>query len=119
MRTPYVWGSPAEEELLDTLSFDDWLQPNKESSFLIKVSSSAMIDAGIHPEDVAIIERGRQPKDGDIILAQVDEQWVMRYYQHNNGQPYLLPANREHDALIPQGILQVIGVVVACIRKYH
>lgn len=113
------WGTPAEEELLDTISFDDWLNPNKEASFLIKVSSDAMIDAGIHPDDVVIIERGKKPQAGDVVLAEIDDQWVLRYYEPNNGSPYLLPANGKYPELIPHDSLNITGVVVACIRKYH
>lgn len=113
------WGTPAEEELLDTISFDEWLNPNKESSFLIKITSDAMIDAGIHPGDIVIIERGKKPNNNDIVLAEVDENWMLRFYQHNNGQPYLLPANGNYPQIIPEEALTITGVVVACIRKYH
>lgn len=113
------WGSPAEEELLDTISFDDWLNPNKEAAFLIKVTSDAMTDAGIHPQDVLIIERGKKPRGGDVVLAEIDDEWVMRFYQTDSGKPYLLPANGRYEAIYPQGELRVIGVVVAAIRKYH
>ena len=115
---PTAWGSPAEEELLDTISFDDWINPNKESSFLIKVSSDHMIDAGIHPNDVLIVERGKKPKNGDVVVAEVDSEWVLRYYQLENGQPYLLPANGHYNEVFPQTQLIVVGVVKACIRKY-
>lgn len=113
------WGSPAEEELLDTISFDDWLQPNKDSSFLIKISSDAMVDAGIHPDDVVIVERGRKVTENAIVVAVLDRQWVIRYYQLENGQPVLLPANGRYASLYPQDTLEIIGVVVACIRKYN
>lgn len=112
------WGSPAEEELLDTISFDDWINPNKESSFLIKVASDAMIDAGIHPGDVLIVERGKRPASGDVVVAEVDNEWVLRYYQIEQGRPYLLPANGRYEEILPHTSLTVIGVVKACIRKY-
>lgn len=115
---PTAWGSPAEEELLDTISFDEWINPNKQSSFLIRVSSDAMIDAGIHPGDVLIVERGKKPKSGDVVVAEIDTEWVLRYYQLDQGKPYLLPANGNYTELFPQATLTVIGVVTACIRKY-
>lgn len=115
---PTAWGSPAEEELLDTISFDEWINPNKQSSFLIKVSSDSMIDAGIHPDDVLIVERGKKPRSGDVVVAEVDNEWILRYYQVSEGKVYLLPANGNYQEIFPQTTLTIIGVVKACIRKY-
>src|SRR3989344_6234946 len=49
--------SPAEEELLDVMSFDEYLTPNKEASYILKVKGDSMMDAGIHPGDMVIVER--------------------------------------------------------------
>ncbi len=75
------WPSPAEEELVDTLSLDDWLIGNRQATFMLKVSGDSMIDAGIHPGDTLLVERGRTPKNGDIVVAEVDSQWTFKYCQ--------------------------------------
>lgn len=69
--------SPAEEELRDVISFDEYLVPRPEASFLLKVSGDSMIGEGIREGDMVIVERGREPKNGDIILAEVDGAWTM------------------------------------------
>ncbi len=111
------WPSPAEEELLDTISFDDWLI--QDSAFLLKVSHNAMQDAGIHENDTIVVQRGRKPKAGDIVIAEIDGQWVLRYYQVEEGKPALYPANGMYQVLYPNETLSVVGVVTACIRKYY
>lgn len=73
--------SPAEEELRDVISFDDYLAPHPETSFLLSVTGDSMIGAGIMEKDLVIVERGRQPRDGDIILAEVDGNWTMKYFR--------------------------------------
>src|SRR5438132_714620 len=55
---------PAEEELLDVMDFDEYLTPNKESSYILKVKGDSMIDAGIHPGDMVIVERKSSYKPG-------------------------------------------------------
>ena len=45
--------SPAEEELLDTMSLDEYLIENKEAIYLLKVTGDSMLDAGIQPGDLA------------------------------------------------------------------
>lgn len=73
--------SPAEEELRDVISFDDYLVAHPETSFLLSITGDSMTGAGIMEKDLVIVERGRQPKNGDIILAEVDGNWTMKYHK--------------------------------------
>jgi repressor LexA len=110
--------SPAEEENVDTISLDDWLIKNKEASFMLKVSGESMIDAGIKPGDMVILERGKQPKNGDIVVAEVDHDWTIKYYQKRGAAVTLIPANKLFKPIVPREELKVAGVVTAVIRKY-
>jgi SOS regulatory protein LexA len=112
------WPSPAEEENVDTISLDDWLIGNKEASFMLKVSGDSMTDAGIQPGDMVILERGRTPKNGDIVVAEVDREWTIKYFQRSGGRVTLVPANRRYKPISPEEELRVAGVVTAVIRKY-
>lgn len=112
------WPSPAEEEMVDTISLDDWLIRNKEASFMLKVSGDSMIDAGIRPGDMVILERGRQPKNGDIVVTEVDREWTIKTYEKRGGEVVLLPANKKYRPIRPKDELRVAGVVTAVIRKY-
>jgi repressor LexA len=110
--------SPAEEELIDTLSLDEFLIRKPEASYLIKVSGDSMIGAGIMPGDLVIVERGRVPKNGDVVIAQVDGEWTMKYYFKNGKQILLKAANTKYPAIAPKEELVIGGVIIACIRKY-
>ena len=110
--------SPAEEELIDTLSLDEYLIERPEMSFLLKVTGDSMIEAGIHPDDVVIVERGQQPKNGHIVLAQVDGEWTLKYYQKRQGHICLVPANPKYPVIQPTRELRIEGVIKAVIRKY-
>lgn len=112
------WPSPAEEELGDTLTFEEWLVPHKESSWLVHVSTEAMNSDGILPGDVAILERGRDPKHGDIVIARVDEQTVIRRYEIRNKYPVLVSTNPAFPILTFGEQVQLLGVVATIIRKY-
>lgn len=113
--------TPAEEENADTMSLDDWLIGNREASYLLRVSGESMIDAGIHPGDMVVLERGREPKNGDIVVAQVDREWTMKYYERRGRQVVLKPANKKFKEIVPSGYaeLKIAGVVTATVRKYH
>jgi SOS regulatory protein LexA len=110
--------SPAEEELIDTLSLDEFLIQKKEASYLVKVTGDSMIEAGILPDDLVIVERGREPKNGDVVIAQVDGEWTMKYYFKKDKAVMLKAANRKYPPLQPKNEMVIGGVVVACVRKY-
>jgi repressor LexA len=110
--------SAAEEELADILSLDEWLVRRPEASFLLKVEGDSMVDAGILPGDVILVERGLRPRDGDIVVAQVDGEWTLKYLGRDKFGPVLEAANVHYGALRPRRTLSVEGVVRAVVRRY-
>lgn len=110
--------SPAEEDLLDQISLDSFLVRKPQASFLLKVSGDSMIDAGIQPGDMVIIERGTAPKHGDIVLAQVDGDWTLKYYERRSGKVVLVPANSKYPIIIAQQELKIEGIVRSAMRRY-
>ncbi len=113
------WPSPAEEELLDTMTLDEWLIHRREATFLLKIKGESMINAGIRPGDVALVERGKDPKDGDIVIATVDGKTTMKYYhKQKNGKVALVPANPKFPTIYPKEELVIEAVVITIIRKY-
>lgn len=109
--------SPAEEELADTMTLDEWLIHNKQATYMLKVSGDSMIGAGICPGDTALVERGMTPKNNDIVIAQVDGKWTMKYYRKTGSSIALVPANPKFPTIYPQYELKVEAVVTAIIRK--
>jgi repressor LexA len=110
--------SPAEEELVDTLSLDDFLIQNREATFLLKVSGDSMSGAGILPGDMVIVDKGQTAKSGDIVIAQVDGEWTMKYLRKRGDTVTLLPANPKYHPIKPKHELKLAGVVTAVVRKY-
>ncbi|MDA8083298.1 MAG: transcriptional repressor LexA [Nitrospiraceae bacterium] len=110
--------SPAEEELADNLSLDDLLIQNPQATFMLKVSGESMSGAGILPGDMVIVDRGQPPKSGDIVIAEVDGEWTMKYLEKKGAEVTLLPANPLFSPIRPKKELKIAGVVTAVIRKY-
>ncbi|MGV8058993.1 MAG: LexA family protein [Smithellaceae bacterium] len=111
--------SPAEEELRDVISFDEYLITNQSKSFILKVDGDSMTGAGIMPGDLVLIERGREPKTGDIVIAEVDGSWTMKYFHKRGKEIYLEAANPKYPRIKPQSEMRLGGVVTAVVRKYH
>lgn len=111
--------SPAEEELVDVLSLDEFLVTRPNATFMLTVSGDSMIDAGIHPGDIVLVEKGTAPASGDIVVAQVDGEWTMKYYVKDRGVVRLEPANKKFKPIVPRNSLVIGGVVRSLVRKYR
>ena len=113
------YPSPAEEELRDIISIDEYLVTRPESSFLVKVRGDSMTGAGIMDGDMVIVEKGREPKNGDIVLAEVDGEWTMKFFVRRKKEIVLEAANPKYPNIRPKSELRLGGIVTAVIRKYH
>lgn len=110
--------TPAEEQVLDTISLDEYLIRNPQASFLLRVTGDSMIDEGIRPDDLVIVERGRPPKNGDVVLANIDNEWTLKFYDKRGGAVRLIPGNKNYPVLIPKQELTIGGVVSSVVRRY-
>lgn len=110
--------SPAEGELTDTMSLDEYLIANKEATYTLKVNGDSMIEAGIPPGDLLLVERGAEARDGDIVIAQVEQEWTMKHLRRRGTRVFLEAANKRYKPIHPQEELKIAAVVRAVIRKY-
>lgn len=110
--------SPAEEELVDTMSLDEYLISNPQATYLLKVDGDSMVDAGIHPKDLVLVQKNLTPKNGDIVVAQVDGEWTLKYFEKKCDKVSLKAANQKYPIIIPKRELVIAGVVIANVRKY-
>jgi len=110
--------SPAEEELQDTMSLDEYLINNPNSTYLLKVEGDSMLDAGIQPGDLVLVDKNVTPKSGDIVIAQIDNEWTLKYFEKKGRAVYLRAANKKYPLIKPRDELIIGGVVVANVRKY-
>ncbi len=110
--------SPAEEELADTITLDQYLIKNREATFILKVSGDSMKDAGIMNGDMVIVQRNVLPKEGDIVIAEVDNEWTIKYFRKKGNIICLEPANEKYKPIYPKEELKISAVVKAVVRKY-
>jgi len=78
-----------------------------------------MINAGILEGDLVIVERERAPKNGNIVVAEVDGDWTIKYFRKQGKTVFLEAANPKYPIIKPKTELRLGGVVTAVIRKYH
>ncbi|MEQ1561149.1 MAG: transcriptional repressor LexA [Nitrospira sp.] len=103
---------------LDSINLDDYLVKNKESTYLLEVKGDSMIEEGIMEGDLVVVERRGNPKDGDIVIAEVDGGWTMKYFKKDGNKIYLQPANKNYKPIYPKYDLKIAAIVRGVIRKY-
>jgi len=108
----------AEETVLDTISIDEYLISDKDKTYMLEVKGDSMIDAGIQEGDLVIVERKSDPKVGDIVIAEVDGGWTMKYFRKKGIQVYLEPANKKYKNIYPEYDIKIAAVVTGVVRKY-
>jgi len=113
-------GFPADvtEELKDTINIDDYLINKKENSYMLTVDGDSMIDAHIADGDMVLVEKTNTAKDGQIVIANVDGEFTMKYFKKEGDKVWLLPANKDFKPIHPKMYLNIIAIVKAVIRKY-
>lgn len=109
----------ADEEVeTELMSLDDFLVEKKSSTYMLEVMGESMIEAGIMEGDLVLVERGKTPRRGDIVLALVDNEYTLKYLETENGKPVLVPANKAFKKIYPRTI-KIEAVLKAVIRKYR
>ncbi len=113
-------GLPAtvEEELLDRVNLDDLLIQKKAQTYMLEVDGDSMIDAHIEKGDMVLVERANNAKDGQIVIAEVDGEFTMKYFRKVGDKAWLEPANKNYKPIYPEHSLNINAVLKAVIRKY-
>ncbi|WP_414901989.1 transcriptional repressor LexA [Sphingomonas flavalba] len=88
--------------------------------YALEVSGDSMVDAGILDGDYALIRRADSAREGQIVVALIDDsEATLKYYRHEGAMVRLDPANRAYD---PQRYhpdqVRVQGQLAGLLRRY-
>lgn len=109
-------GQPllATENIMDYFPIPVELLPNKET-FMLKVKGDSMIEVGIFNGDTIIVARQDTARDGEIIVALVDDSATVKRFYKENGHIRLQPENSSMDPIIVDDC-KILGKVVGLLR---
>lgn len=110
--------SMAGDSSYDTLTIDEYLVASPSNTVLVTVKGESMIDAGIMPGDVVVVEKRGPANVGDMVIAIVDNEFTLKTLGREKGEFVLLPANPAFPVIRPKGNLEIFGIVVGQFRKY-
>ncbi|MBL8013207.1 MAG: transcriptional repressor LexA [Candidatus Omnitrophica bacterium] len=112
-------GSPiyAVEDLMGYLNLDKIIFPEPDM-FALKVKGDSMIEAGIMPDDFAIIKRQEFAKVGDIVVAMIGEEATIKRLIKKGEKYYLNPANPRYEPISVTENVTIIGKLINVVREY-
>ncbi|MCK6598878.1 MAG: transcriptional repressor LexA [Bdellovibrionaceae bacterium] len=119
-------GKPIESKIVnETYAVPPHLVKKPESTFILEVQGESMIEEGINPKDLLLIQEQNHAKNGDIVVVSVDnEATVKRIYfsSHlikDSSKLELRPSNKNMSSFVyPKNEVQIHGIVIGLIRKF-
>ena len=91
--------------------------PNAET-FMLSVHGESMIDAGIFDGDLVLVEKTAVARDGEMVVALVDDSATVKTFYRESGRVRLQPENADMDPIFVYGDLQILGRVIGVMRFF-
>ncbi len=111
------FASPADDFIEEYLDLNNLLVKHHEATFFVRVSGKSMVDAGIFPDDILIVDRSVTAKDGKIVIANVDGDVMVKRLSIQGDTVILKSENPKHKDIPVMGELTVWGVVTSVIHQ--
>ena len=92
--------SPADDYLEDKIDLNQYLVKHPAATFLVRASGESMINAGIFPNDILVVDRSLKAEDGKVVIAVVDNELTVKRYRKRGKSIVLEPENEAYDPII-------------------
>lgn len=113
--------SPAQDYLTETIDLNHEIVRHPASTFYGRVDGDSMIDEGIEPGDILVIDRSLEPADGDLAVCCIDGDFTLKRISLAQGKVWLIPSNEAYDPILvtPDRQFEVWGVVTYTIKQHR
>jgi len=110
-------GSPilAQECIEDYLTFDTG--GRADEYFALRVRGESMIKAGILSGDLVVVRRRETARNGEIVVALIEDEATVKRFLRKDGHVWLMPENDDYSP-IDGTYARILGKVEAVVRRY-
>ena len=121
VNVPIVGRVAAGEPLLATQNIENYFpipmefMPNNEV-FMLEVKGESMINVGIYEGDWIVVEKRNTARNGEIIVALVDDSATVKTFYKEDGHIRLQPENDTMDPIIVPDC-KILGKVISLYRR--
>ncbi|MBN1970097.1 MAG: translesion error-prone DNA polymerase V autoproteolytic subunit [Candidatus Delongbacteria bacterium] len=110
--------SPADDYIDKKLDLNEYLIKHPAATFFVRVAGDSMINAGIHNNDILIVDRALNPCNGNIVIAVLDGELTVKRLKYEKSKVYLEPENPKYPVLevYDESQFEIWGVVTNVIH---
>lgn len=111
--------SPADDFIDKKLDLNEHLIEHPSATFFVRVEGESMLNAGIHPGDLLIVDRSKEAADKKIIIAALNGELTVKRVRKMDGQLFLMPDNPKFPPIqITEDVdFEIWGVVTYVIHQ--
>lgn len=111
--------SPADDDIEEMLDLNELLIKRPTSTFFLKVSGSSMIKAGIHHNDILIVDRSIEPSNGKVVIASVNGELTVKRLCIKGNKTELVAENDDYPSIDITADMELVfwGVVTNVIHS--
>ena len=110
--------SPADDYVEKTLDLNELLVQKPAATFFVRAQGESMLGAGIHPNDILVVDRSREPVPGKIVIFALNGELVVKRLKRRGGQWVLGSENPAYKDIVLREEMETViwGVVTSVIH---
>lgn len=110
--------SPADDYVEKNLDLNELLVQKPAATFFARAQGESMLGAGIHPNDILVIDRSIEPVPGKVVICALNGELTVKLLAREGGQWQLKAKNKDYPDIVIFEELELViwGVVTNVIH---
>lgn len=88
------------------------------TAFMLRIKGDSMINKGIYDGDLVVVKQQSTAKNGDIVVALIEDETTVKTFYKEKDHFRLQPENENYEPIIVKDNLTILGKVIALFRKF-
>ena len=111
------FASPADDFIEQYLDLNELLIKHEQATYFVRVAGRSMVDAGIYPDDILVVDRSLEAQHNKIVIAVIDGEVTVKRLYKRDGKIILKAENSDYKDILISGELHFWGVVTSIIHQ--
>jgi len=113
---PLVGSVAAGSPRLAEQDVEDWIPAPFDGDFMLRIAGDSMTGAGILDGDLVVVRRQQTADDGQIVVAQIEDEATVKRLRRVDGRVHLMPENDAYEPIVADEVV-ILGVVRGVLRS--